>query len=331
MQLAGGAPGSVLIAHVGLRLAPWLLGWLPAAATLGVRRVLALAWDFASFPRSQRDWLHHFDEIWLPSRAAASALESAVDVSVREVAPCVVPSRPVPARVEEGYDARSERPILLLSHFDAKDRLQRDDPWTLLEAIRLLVARGFDARRFEVELRVEGWQPQANVASEAGLLAAALRSAAEDLPVRILDASGTVGEEGAENGDPCDAYVTLSRADGAGFEAIRRLGAGVPVVGTDQGALAQWLSLGGGVRVPCSQVPIGRNVGFLPGTTTWAQADPRQAATALAELLGDLGGARDRAAAGAGRIRGLCDPEPAGARLLERLRDLLDARPGARS
>lgn len=325
MQLDRGAPGAILIAHVGLRLAPWLLGWLPAAATLGVRRILALAWDFSSFPSSQRAWLHHFDEVWVPSRAAAAALESVADVPVREVPPCVEPLSSAPARSAGADGEREEERTVLLSHFDATDRLQRDDPWTLLESIRLLIRRGFDARRFELDLRVTGWQPQANVASEAGQLASALRAAAEGLPVRILDASTEPDEE------RCSAYVTLGRADGVALEPIRRLRAGIPVVGTDEGALAQWLALGGGVRVPCSPVPIGRNVGFLSGTTSWAQADPRQAATALAALLEDLEGARERAAAGAGRIRALCDPEPAGARLRQLLLDALDSAPGART
>jgi glycosyltransferase involved in cell wall biosynthesis len=303
LQLSDGAPGTVLVAHIDIRLAPWLLGRLPAASTLGVPRVLYLGWDFDGFPESQRAWLHHFDEVWVSSRLGEAALSKVADTPVRFVAPAIVPLLHDPERERWGM---SPDRIAFLARFDAQDPLQRDDPWSVLEAVRRLVGSRGDAG-FELVLEVRGLSLVDNVASPAGQVGAALEEAARGLPVRILKRP-TTEEERDSLLASCDALIALHRADGVGLDVVRAMGAGLPVIATDYGAPADHLAKAGGFAVGWTPRALGRNAGFLPGSVRWAEPAPDSAAAAMAALVEDPQAARARALTAAGAVRALHDP-----------------------
>ena len=299
IQLPEGAPQPILLAHIGIERAPWMLGRLPTAATVGGARVLYLAWDFAAFPSSQSAWLHHFDEVWVPCEAARVALAAVADLPVRRVEPCL----PMPAAVSDRAAwGLPEGRRLLLARFDAEDPLQRDDPWTLLAALRALVEGGMESSRFELVLCAPGLRRLANVASPAGQLANALAEASAGLPVRILDRALSGAEEDSLLAS-CDAYASLARADGVGWHALRALAAGRPVVATAVGALAELLDESTGYPVAWRPVALARNAGFLGGAARWAEPEPGSAVAALRALLEGGAAAAVRAAAGRELVR----------------------------
>jgi len=311
LQLPEGAPHPILLAHIGIELAPWMLGRLPTAATVGGPRVLFLGWDFAAFPGNQRAWLHHFDEVWVAAEAARTALAAVADLPVRRLEPCIPLPSTAPDRAAWGLPLDR---VVLLARTDAEDPLQRDDPWSLLAAVRELLASGVERDRFELVLRAPGLRREANVATPAGQLANALAEASDGLPVRILDGPLSPEEEDSLLAS-CDAYVALARADGVGWHVLRALAAGRPVIATPVGAVAEVLDESIGYPVAWRPVAMARNAGFLPGAVIWAEPDIGSAVTELRTLLDNNAAAVARGRSGRELVRERFSVEAAAWRL----------------
>lgn len=310
----------VLLTHVGLRLAPWVFGWLPAASIQGGRRIGYLDWEFEAVPPHYAQRLDQWDELWTPSEHSRAAVAAATRLPVRLVRPCV--PRPA-AGGEPPIDLAQDRPWLVAS-FRADDPLEREDPWTLLSALRNL-KRLRPGLELGLVLRVEGLGDPSNPASPAAETLAALEAEAADVPLRIhhgrLDrASWTAVVERAAG------FVSLHRTTSVGYPLIEALHAGIPVVATDYGGSRDYLDEETGYPVRGFAWSIGRSLGPVPGSMPCALADPEDAARRIADLLEDPAEGRRRALRGRERVRQRYSTAASGARLLrelDRVRDEL--------
>lgn len=312
-----GAPWPVTITHLELRLAPWRFGWLPAPTTQGGRRIGYLDWGFAELPARYRERLAQWDEIWVPSRAAQEALGAGSPVPVRRVPPALLGADPGAAAPAP---AASQR---WLARFRAGDRLQLDDPWTLLAALRAL-ARARPDLDWSLELQVEGLEGAGNPASEAAETLAALAAEAAGLPVRLLAEGGADAFSEALAG--AGALLVFSRSGALDPDVVTAVDRGLTLVAPARGALADLLDATTGYPLPLRAGRLGRSLGPLPGSAEAPEVDPEGAAQVLTELLEHPEEAARRAAAGRERAVELYGAAAASRRLLaelDRLRDEL--------
>lgn len=308
----------VVLGCVDLRLAPWVLGWLPAAASQGGRRVGYVDWDFEALPPLYAERLGQWDEIWAPSEHSRAALAAATDLPVRVVPP---PVTPLPAADAPSIPLAPDR-AWFAARFRADDPLQLDDPWTLLAALRVL-ARARPDLAPALALRVDGLGDASNAASAAAETLAALRAEAAGLPLELLH-GGIRDAAWAAILAQAMAFVSLHRARSHGPDLVHALRAGLPVVATDYGGTRDLLDEETGFPVRYFAWSVGRSLGPVPGTMPCALADAEHAAARMAEVLDDPVAARARAEAGRERAEARFGISAAAARLLaelDRIRD----------
>ncbi|MGE0639758.1 MAG: hypothetical protein AB7G12_12115 [Thermoanaerobaculia bacterium] len=305
-----GAPWPVVLAFVQPRLAPWRLGWLPAASTQGGRRVGYLDAAFATYPTIYGERLAHWDEVWTPSRFARESIAARTRLPVRWVPP------PIAARAE----LTDLDPALLEARFRADDPHQLDDPWTLFAALREL-ARREPSLSWRLELRISGLDPACNAASPSFELLAALREECSGLPVDLQF-------EGYEtlSASRAGIRIALHRTGEFRPELVAALFEGRCLVGTDYGARADLLDASTGYVVPYRLRAHGASLGPVAGSGETAVNDAGALAAVLIRALREP--AERRALAASGRARALQLHAPASAARtwfaeLDRIRDLL--------
>ncbi len=320
---ADGAPWPVTITHLDLRLSPWRFGWLPAPTTQGGRRIGYLDWGFAELPARYRERLTQWDEIWVPSRFAQALLGAGSRVPVRWVPPALLDT---PRSAAAPAPAARNR---WLARFRADDRLQLDDPWTLLAALRHL-RRSRPDLDWSLDLHVEGLEGSGNPASEAAETLAALAAEAADLPVRLCadgEAEGEADDFSAALAG-ADALLVSSRSGALEPGTLEAAARGLVLVAPAQGALADLLDATTGYPLPLRAARLGRSLGPLPGSAAVPEVDSEGAAAVLAELADHPEEAARRAAHASERARELYGSAAAARRLLvelDRLREELGA------
>lgn len=266
---------AILVLDGELELAPWRLGWLPSASSYAARKVAYFDWEFEGVSGWVKERMVHWDEIWTPSRFAARAFAAASPVPVHWVAPGLLPDGP-PAQLKP---FREELKDALEVHgwFHLNDPLEREDPWTWLKVCQRLFKLCPDLP-LKFVLEIVDFSEEPNAASEAGARLAAIRTAAEDLPVAI--------RWGGQQSQPSGLILTTNRSGAFSNRLVEAVFEGALLAAPCWGFVADFLTPETGCTLPFRKLSLDRSWrGAPPGQLTWISVEPETAAETMASWL----------------------------------------------
>jgi glycosyltransferase involved in cell wall biosynthesis len=254
--------------------------------------------------------LRHFDEIWVPSRFCQRAVQAMTAKPVA-VMPHVVSASQAPSSGwREKLGIRADQ-FAFLYMFDATSIVERKNPHCLLDAF----ASAFpDQDRMRLVLKVAHGEKDRTLSCQLDELSRRDRRLVvlrDMIPEREL--SGLVAA--------CDCYVSPHRAEGFGLTVAEALARGVPVIATDFGGTADFVTDEVGYPLRHRLVELDRDYGPYPEGAIWADPSRQH----LAELLRHIAANPDAAKAKAQRGRRRMIEDYSAAAVGHRLRERLAA------
>ena len=268
---------------------------LAALGQMGPRRVIGpryayWAWEL---PRAPKTWLSDAamaDEVWVPSRYVAQALDGAR----RRVRVVLHPlfledyAGVAPAPKRAGFQA--------VALFDFNSSAARKNPQGAIAAFAQAFGEDAEAR---LVLKTQ------NGARHPAALAD-LRQAAP-ANVEIIDETWPYAQVKALIAGS-DVLLSLHRAEGFGLTPAEALALGTPVVATGWSGVTDFLDESVAILVPSGRTGGEDPQGIYRGQT-WAEPDLAFAAQALRELRADPERRRTLAAAGRRRVAERLSPQ----------------------
>jgi glycosyltransferase involved in cell wall biosynthesis len=128
--------------------------------------------------------------------------------------------------------------------------------------------------------------------------------------------------------DACDCVLSLHRSEGHGLVLAEAMAAGKPVVATDYGGNAEFMSIENSYPVPWRLTQVGPAVEHYPAEASWAEPDIAEAARLLRDVRDHPQEAARRVHYARLTIERTLAPRVVGAHMRRRLEDLGDT--GAR-
>ncbi len=232
-------------------------------------------WELAEFPP---EWLSSFDfldEIWAASRFIRDAVAEKSPLPVVHMPPAV------------GFDVRAdlrrsdlglpEGEFLFLVMYDMRSFQARKNPEGAIEAFR----RAFpDPGRARLVVKV-------NHGSDDPASLARLQQRLAEVPGAILiDRTFALDEVHALEA-LCDAYVSLHRAEGWGFNLIESMYLGKVVIGTNWSGNVDFMDANNSCPVNYRLVPLTEDHGPYRAGQLWADPDLDQAASYMRRCVED--------------------------------------------
>jgi FkbM family methyltransferase len=264
------------------------------------------SWELDAFPRAMHPAFGRVDEVWTISEFCADA--------IREHSPVPVHTFPVPVRDPLGAGAEPRTPrsgdaTRFLFVFDHNSVFDRKNPLAVVAAFRA----AFPGRD-DVRLVVKTINGERHVGDRERLRLAVSGDERIELVESYLSA-----DEVAKLFDTADAYVSLHRSEGFGLTVAEAMAHGLPVVATDYGGTAEFLSADTGWPVPYRLVDVGPGNEPYPRDAHWAEPDVDAAAAAMREIAADPAAALRRGAAARERVLATRSARKAGAWVRDRL------------
>ncbi|OLF18343.1 FkbM family methyltransferase [Actinophytocola xanthii] len=243
------------------------------------------SWELDTFPPAMHPAFGQVDEIWTISEFCAEA--------IREHSPVPVHTFAVPVRDPLGPAAaqrapRNDEVTRFLFVFDHNSIFDRKNPLAAIAAFRAAFGD-----RSDVRLVLKTINGDRHPGDRERLRLAAAGDDRIELIEEYLS-----GEEVAKLFETADAYVSLHRSEGFGLTVAEAMAHGLPVVATDYGGTAEFLTAETGWPVPYRLVDVGPGNEPYPRDAHWAEPDIDAAAAALREIAADPVAALRRAAAG---------------------------------
>ncbi len=248
-------------------------------------------WELAEFPE---EWLSSFDfldEIWASSRFIRDALADKSPLPVVHMPPAV------------GFDLRADlrRPdlglpegeFLFLVMYDMRSLQVRKNPEGAIDAFR---------RAFPVPGRAR-LVIKVNHGRDDPAALACLQQQLADVPGAILIDRTLTPDETHALEALCDAYVSLHRAEGWGFNLIESMYLGKVVIGTNWSGNVDFMDANNSCPVNYRLVPLTEAHGPYRAGQLWADPDLDQAAWYMRRCVEDEGWRRTLEGAARSTIR----------------------------
>jgi glycosyltransferase involved in cell wall biosynthesis len=129
-------PGVPLVLHINAPMLPLALLRLPAALTRDRRIIGYWAWEMPVAPPEWRPALACVDEVWVPSRFTAAALEPLLPGRVRLVSPPLGLVPPVASSLGRAAFGLPETAVVVLVSFNLASSFARKHPFAAVAAFR---------------------------------------------------------------------------------------------------------------------------------------------------------------------------------------------------
>lgn len=246
------------------------------------------AWELPRFPQRWYDRFAYYDEIWVGTSFIANMLAPVAPVPVVRIPPVLTAEESGSReRGRERLGVASDE-LVYLFIFDFHSRLQRKNPFAVIEAFRCAFA---PAER--VRLVIKCINPGFD---EEGF--ARLRARAEGYPITIYSDYWT----GAEMRDliaASDVYVSLHRSEGTGLTISDAMAQGKPTIATAWSGNLDFMTVSNSFLVQADLVEIAEDAGQYRAGETWAEPSIEHAA----ELMRFVYANPDEAAARGRRAR----------------------------
>ncbi len=262
--------GTVLIVMNGPNLPKALMDVFPKG-NKHWRVIAHWSWELSVFPKGWQKCFPLTDEIWVPSRFVAEALQ-------RHDAPPIhvqIPEIDIPIEIasRRSVFGLSDSKFIVIALADSFSSFNRKNPAGAVEAFKKAFS---ESDKATLVLKLRNYDVRLGSVILMGLPVKR---------VKILTSSLSHREK-IQLIMCADVLVSLHRAEGFGLTIAEAMALGVPVVATDWSANAEFMKPENGYLVPCHLVPVRDPKGPYRGykNAVWAEPDTEAAALALRKL-----------------------------------------------
>ena len=267
-------PGVPLVLHVNAPMLPLALLRLPAHVTRNRPIIGYWAWEMPQVPPDWRPALACVNQIWVPSRFTAAALEPLMPRQVKVVPPAIALAPPAAAPLGRADFGLPQDGVVVLVSFNLASSFHRKNPLAAIAAFRA----AFGSRLDRILLLKVG-HPEHAPADYAKL-------------VRIAQAPNIRVETRTLSTADChaltacaDIVLSLHRGEGFGLVMAEAMLLGKPVIATGWSGNTDFMDSTNAALVDCRLVPAQDDRAVYRGT--WAEPDVAQAAMLLRALADD--------------------------------------------
>ncbi|PPQ28350.1 glycosyltransferase family 4 protein [Rhodopila globiformis] len=267
-------PGVPLVLHVNAPMLP--LALLRLGRTLTRRRPVIgyWAWELQAIPSEWRSAAACVNQVWVPSRFTAAALEALLPGRVRVVPPPLAMAPPVPSALDRAAFGLPRDAVVVLVSFNLASSFARKHPFAALAAFhaafgdradRILVLKVSHAGHAPADFaRLAQWATGPNIRLETRTLPPA--------DCHALTACA-------------DIVLSLHRAEGFGLVAAEAMLLGKPVIATGWSGNTDYMHAGNAVPIGFRLIPARDDRAVYRGE--WAEPDVAEAAERLRALADD--------------------------------------------
>jgi glycosyltransferase involved in cell wall biosynthesis len=267
-------PGVPLVLHVNAPMLPLALLRLGRAVTRHRPIIGYWAWELQTVPPEWRPAVACVNQVWIPSRFTAAALEPLLPGRVRIVPPPLAVVPPVPAALDRTAFGLPHGALVVLVSFSLASSFARKNLLAALAAFH--VAFGDRADRIPV-LKV-------NHAEHAPADFACLKRWASSPNIRLE--TRTLPAADCHALTACaDIVLSLHRAEGFGLVMAEAMLLGKPVIATGWSGNTDFMHAGNAVLISAQPVPARDSRAVYRGA--WAEPDVVEAAERLRALADD--------------------------------------------
>ena len=267
------------------------------------------AWELPKCPREFDLAFTMVDEVWGISEFVAESLRTRSPVPVMSM-PLAV-SMPVLRRRYSKKDfGLDEHAFYFMFTFDAASYLARKNPLGAVRAFKLAFPRGDENVRLLLKtMNVPTGEPQWD---------AVTAEAQADRRITIMD-KRLSREDVVGLNSVCDAFLSLHRAEGFGFNLAEAMLLGKPLVATNYSGSREFAREGTACLVNYELVSVPEDAYPFWRDQVWAEPDVGHAAAQMARLVADDGYREEIARAGQRFVRENLNAKAIGARYAARL------------
>ena len=243
----------------------------------GSYRIAFWLWELAKFPHAHREALSRVDEIWVPSQFVADALRPITNKPVHVLPFAIAPI--TPAAITRAHFNLPEDRIVFLTAFDVNSFINRKNPEAVIRAFR----DAFDAtspRAPVLAIKVHGDHGTGE--------------AREALNAHIGEASNIVILDQTLKRDEyialhyqADAFVSLHRAEGFGFNMAEAMLIGKPVIATDYSGNRDFMDATNSCPISARLIDVPQGAYPHHEGQQWADPNHDEAVNAMRSLAGD--------------------------------------------
>ncbi len=272
-------------------------------------KIAIWAWELPALHDEWAAEIAHFDEIWSPSTFCQRAVQAMTAKPVT-LAPQMCPtSLPAPANRQELQIGKDE--FVFLYVFDSSSMVERKNPRCLIEAFQAAFS---GSEKVRLVLKVSN-------SREDGVFSAYLEDlVARDSRCTVL--RQTMTPEGlAGLMRACDCYVSPHRSEGYGLTIVEAMALGMPVIATNYGGPADFVTDEVGYPLRYRLVEVERDHGPYTKGAIWS--DPSR--EHLSELMRRVVADPEAAAEKGRRARALMLRDYSAAAIGRRMRERLTA------
>lgn len=262
-------------------------------------------------PALRDEWwskITHFDEIWVPSTFCQRAVQAMTAKPVTVIPHVVSASEAQPRGWREKLGIAADE-FMFLYLFDASSIVERKNPRCLVDAFAAAFSQ-HDRVRLVLKVANADWDPEFSRYLDA------LRGRnGRCLVLReTMPAHALAGLVAAAN-----CYVSPHRTEGFGLTVAEAMALGVPVIATDYGGTADFVTEDVGFPLRCRLVELDRDYGPYPKGAIWSEPSPEHLRDLLRCVVANPRAAAERARRAGVLMRERYSAAAIGRRIGERL------------
>ena len=265
-------------------------------------------WELPAFRDEFWNEFRHFDEIWVPStfcqRAVQAMTAKPVNVMPHVVSASAVPQAGCRENLQIGLDE-----FVFLYVFDATSMVGRKNPHCLVDAFEAAFA---DHERVRLVLKVTNADKDVEFSRYLDALAA--RNTRCLVLRKYMEASELAGLV-----HTADCYVSPHRTEGFGLTVAEAMALGVPVIATDYGGTADFVTEEVGYPLRYRLVEIDRDHGPYAKGAIWPDPSREHLRKLLRDVVENPGEAAAKGERGRARMLSDYSAAAVGRRIKERL------------
>ena len=270
------------------------------------------AWELSKCPPELDLALAMVDEVWAISDFVAESFRTRSTVPVISM-PLAVSLPVIQRKYSKSYFGLPENSFQFMFTFDAASYIDRKNPIAVVRAFRLAFPRGDE----KVHLLIKTM----NTHSEDPLWNALIAEAKMDPRIAIMDKR--LGRDKVLGLNfACDAFVSLHRSEGFGFNLAEAMLMGKPVIATNYSGSREFAREGTACVVDYRLVPVPERSYPFSQDQVWAEPDIEHAAVLMRRLAIDDSYRENIARSGQRFVTDNFNEAKIGARYSARLEDL---------
>jgi glycosyltransferase involved in cell wall biosynthesis len=271
----------ISIVHVNADTVPRFLHYHARGFARARYKIGIWVWELPAFRDEWAREFRHFDEIWTPSTFCRRALQAMTSKPVT-LAPHVAAGSDLPEPASRETFGIGKDKFVFLYIFDGSSMVERKNPRCLIDAfqaafsvhdpVRLVLKASYADQELSAYLdRLVESDPRCVIlrhAMEAGEIARLIRA--------------------------CDCYVSPHRSEGFGLTVAEAMALGLPVIATDYGGTADFVTDEVGFPLRYRLIEVDRDYGPYPKGAIWADPSREHLRDLLRGVVAEPGAAAEK-------------------------------------